>query len=108
MVKIFVQNSKFSKRDSLNEYHLEGYILFQYERKGTQGGGVFVYANKTLKSNEMIGVLWVSVMYRYGNMDIRVREMRKQKNLDRKSRVEQSIRKWFGHIERIEEKRLHK
>ena len=33
LVKISVQNNRFSQRDSLNEYYLEGYILFQYERK---------------------------------------------------------------------------
>ena len=32
-VKSSVQNNKFSKGDSLNKYYLEGYILFQYERK---------------------------------------------------------------------------
>ena len=56
MIKISVRNHKFSKRNSLTEYNLEGYILFQYERKGTEGGGVFVYVNEVLKSNEMIGV----------------------------------------------------
>ena len=41
---------------SLNEYYLEGYILFQYERKGTEGWGVVIYVNEVLKPNEMIGV----------------------------------------------------
>ena len=48
--------NKFSQRDSLNEYYLDGYILFQYEWKGTEGKGVFVYGNKVLKQNEMVSV----------------------------------------------------
>ena len=48
-VKFSVQDNKFSQRDSLSEYNLQGYILFQYEKKGTEGGGVFVYVNEVLK-----------------------------------------------------------
>ena len=54
-VNISVQNDKFSQRDSLSEYYLEGYNLFQYERKGIEGSGIF-YVNEVLKPNEMIGV----------------------------------------------------
>ena len=42
-VKSSVQNNELSQRASSNEYYLEGYILFQYKRKGIEGGGVFVY-----------------------------------------------------------------
>ena len=49
-------DNKFSQSDSLNEYYLEEYTLFQYEGKGTQGGGVFIYVNEVLKPNEMMGV----------------------------------------------------
>ena len=58
-VKTSVQNNKFNQRDSL-------YILFQYERKRTEGRGVFVYVNEVLKSNEMVGVkdesVWVEIL----------------------------------------------
>ena len=37
-------------------YICVGIIFFQYERKGTEGGRVFVYVNEVLKPNEMIGV----------------------------------------------------
>ena len=39
----------------------EGYILFQYERKGTEGGGVFVCVNEVLMPNEMVGVKRVTL-----------------------------------------------
>ena len=69
-VKFSVQDNKFNQRDSLSEYDLQGYILFHYERKGTEGGGVFVYVNEVLKPNEMIGVkednniesVWVEII----------------------------------------------
>ena len=41
-VKFSVHINKFSQRDSLSEYYLKGYSLFQYERKGTKGGGVLI------------------------------------------------------------------
>ena len=34
MVKISIQDNKFSQRDSLSKYDLEGYTLFQYESYG--------------------------------------------------------------------------
>ena len=68
-VKISLQDNKFSQRDSLSEYDLEGYTLFQYERKGAEGSRVFVYVNEVLRPNEMIGVkednnecVWVEII----------------------------------------------
>ena len=69
-VKNSVQNNKISQKDSLNEYYLEGYILFQYELKGTEEGGVFFNVNRALKPNEIVGVkkeysvdsVWVEII----------------------------------------------
>ena len=69
-VKISVQNNKFGQRDSLNEYYHESYILLQYEGKGTEVGGFFVYVNEVFKPNEMVGVkendntelVWVEII----------------------------------------------
>ena len=48
-VKISLQDNKFSQRDSLSEYNLEGYIVFQYEGKGAEERGVFVYVNEAVR-----------------------------------------------------------
>ena len=43
---ISVENDNFGQMDSLSEYSLEGFILFHYERKRTEGSEVFVYVMK--------------------------------------------------------------
>ena len=48
--------------------------MFQYERKGTEGGGVFVCVNGVLNPNEMAGVkeednnesVWVEIICKNG------------------------------------------
>ena len=43
---VHIKNNKLKKRDSLNEYHQEVFVLLQFERKVTEGGGVLVYVNE--------------------------------------------------------------
>ena len=68
-VKFSVQkNSKYSCRDLLCEYQIDGYSLFYYERLESEGGGVFTYIKDYLnpievriKENTNIESVWVSI-----------------------------------------------